>query len=59
MCSDHHRAQHAFGEVHFAMRHGIDMKAVATDIAKKSRNRDIRICAGRRAEEINPEELET
>ena len=59
LCRRHHSEQHALGEPAFERKHGIDMKAEAERFAKASSNRNIRICAGRRAEDIGLEEMKT
>jgi hypothetical protein len=40
LCSAHHREQHQTGEVSFAMKHGIDLLALAREFAARSPHRD-------------------
>ncbi|QPQ55559.1 DUF968 domain-containing protein [Allosphingosinicella flava] len=36
LCRDHHSEQHRIGEASFEKRHGIDMRALAEEFARKS-----------------------
>jgi hypothetical protein len=38
LCVVHHREQHRLGEATFETRHGIDLKALATEFARRSPN---------------------
>lgn len=40
LCSDHHAEQHRIGEIAFARRYGIDLKAIASAFASRSPHRD-------------------
>jgi hypothetical protein len=40
LCFKHHRKQHAIGEPEFERRHGIDMKQLAMEFARKSPHRN-------------------
>lgn len=40
LCSEHHRQQHEVGETSFEGWHGIDMRALAQEFAKRSPHRN-------------------
>jgi hypothetical protein len=50
LCHYHHiDDQHIIGEPAFERKHGIDMKALATEFASKSDNPKVREMAGKKA----------